>query len=429
MVLRYALSGPLLMVWSVGLVPFVLIFHRALFAMLWSVVMVLLGFGIAADCLRTPNIRSAIDSVVRESFGANSLMETRTRAAFDHGVCVLGEIVGKIYAIDRLRGPDPHLHDVIPSAWGLVSLLSDSATEAEELDRGLTVANQSAARGPLQTNQTPGIVALRRQTRISEIRRDANEARKAIDEITEQLETLMLRVFQLGKCPADSEASLELHREAEDMLETVARRGDTRRADRYVPASFQQSRAALERGLSEINFAEGRRALQRLVSEYAHLQALFDRARATASISLGQVRTAAEETYRLGLVLLEDVLELARVASPSEIRRVEDAVLQLEKKIELAAAAPVQDERTQLLDATMRSHLERLDVMRKQATRVEQLLQLVISCEVSLNRTRMELAALKAADSELAVKDATDGLRRTIDRAKEVQDELAKVGL
>jgi hypothetical protein len=41
----------------------------------------------------------------------------------------------------------------------------------------------------------------------------------------------------------------------------------------------------------------------------------------------------------------------------------------------------------------------------------------------------MELAALKSADSETAVRQATDNLQRTIDQAKDVQEELSKLGL
>ena len=428
--LRHAFSGPLLMVWSIGLVPFVLIFHTLLFAVLWTVVVMLLGLGITADCLRAANVRPAIHYVIRQSFANKNLTASWTKATLEHGVTLLSEIVVRIYVLDRRSGTDPHLQRAIASACDLVSRLSDYATEAEELDRALTLANRCGSRRSLPaTNQEQALGAIKRQASIDEIRAGVNEARKDIGKITQYLETLMLNVFQLEQCSDQFERTLELVGETESVLELLKHRGDSRHADRCVPASLQQTRAALETGFSQINFADAAGALQRLVSQYAQLQISLDRKRATASISLDQVRHAAGEIYRLGLGLLEDVLDLARMANPHEIRRAEDTVLDLEGRLESNLSDAVQDERTKLLEASMKSHLERLDTMRKHALRVEQLLELVGGCEASLNCARMELATLNATESELAVMDATEALQRTMGRAKEVQEELTNAGL
>ena len=49
-------------------------------------------------------------------------------------------------------------------------------------------------------------------------------------------------------------------------------------------------------------------------------------------------------------------------------------------------------------------------------------------CEASLGKTRIELAALKVDASETGVSAVTEGLRVTIERAREVQEELKGMG-
>jgi hypothetical protein len=220
----------------------------------------------------------------------------------------------------------------------------------------------------------------------------------------------------------------ELVREAEEMVTRLTRQVESRRADRYVPAEVQQTRESLDTGFSRINSSDGLTALQRLVYEYAQLQPLLGRKRASDSIGLVHISASAGETYRLGLSLLHDGLELMRAVHPSERRRLESEVLKLEEKIEAVRTGRSDEERVKLMQETMSSHLERLDIMQKQLLRVEQLLHLSGRCEASLHRTRLELAALRAADSEMSVNDVTEGLRRTIDQAKEIQEELKKLG-
>ena len=59
---------------------------------------------------------------------------------------------------------------------------------------------------------------------------------------------------------------------------------------------------------------------------------------------------------------------------------------------------------------------------------MDQLLHQCESCEASLHRTRIEIAALKADTAESSVRALTDTLRMTINQAKEVQEELKRLG-
>ena len=273
-----------------------------------------------------------------------------------------------------------------------------------------------------------GGIPSRRQESIEATRREADQARVSVNDTIQHLESMMLRVFQIEQLPGDPTHYFELARETEEVTARLTRKAESRRADRYASVEVQQTREGLEAGFSQINSSDGLSALQRLVYEYAQLQPLLDRKRAADSIGLIHISASVGETYRIALGLLYDALELMRAVSPSESRRLEVEILDLEKRIEALRTDKSQTERVRLMQATMNSNLERLDIMQKQRLRIEKLLHLSGRCEASLHRTRMELADLKAADSEINVNDATERLRRTIEQAKEIQEELKKLG-
>lgn len=428
-VFQYTFSGPLLLLWSVGLLTFIAVFERPLFALIWSGFMVTLGFLMAADHLRTPKVHERlIRSIVQKRFPAHELTDASFQSAVDKGINAFTETTLKIYQCEKPKDPDAHLRRLIPLTHSMVTLLRESIREAQELERGLNLAKGSTPEGEVLQTGKPGEVPSRRQDSMEEIRREADQARVSVNDIIQQLETLMLRVFQVEHIPRDPVRNSELAGEAKEMVTRLTRQVESRRADRYVSAEVQQTREGLDAGFSQINSADGLSALQRLVYEYAQLQPLLDRKRATDSIGLVHISASVGETYRIGLGLLYDALELMRAVRPSESRRLEAEVFELEEKIDALRTDQSQEERVKLMQATMSSHLERLDIMQKQHLRIEQLLHLSGRCEASLHRTRMELASLKAADSEMSVNDATESLRRTIDQAKEVQEELKKLG-
>ena len=393
--------------------------------------MVTIGFLMAADYLRTSKAHGRlIHSIVRKRCRADELTDQSLKAAVENQLNVFSEIALKIYQIDRKRGPDAHLRRLIPLTHSMVSLLRDSAREAEELERGLNLAKGLKLEGEvLQAGKTEaGGVSTRRQESMEDIRREVDQARITVNDIIQQLETLMLKVFQVEQLAGDAVRNSELVREAEETMVRLTRQAESHRADRYVSAEVRQIRESLEAGFSQINFSDGLSALQRLVYEYAQLQPLLDRKRATDSIAIVQIPLLAEETYRIGLGLLHDAFEIMRAVQPSERQRLEAEVVELEKKIEPLRTDASQKERVKLMEETIISHLGRLDMMQKQQLHSEELLHLSGRCEASLHRTRMELASLKAADSEISVNEATESLRKTIDQAKEVQEELKKLG-
>ena len=76
----------------------------------------------------------------------------------------------------------------------------------------------------------------------------------------------------------------------------------------------------------------------------------------------------------------------------------------------------------------MASHRERLEMIDQQQFRVDELLYQCDRCEASLSRTRIELASLQAGSSDSSVSAVTETLRRTITQAKEVQEEMRRLG-
>ena len=135
-----------------------------------------------------------------------------------------------------------------------------------------------------------------------------------------------------------------------------------------------------------------------------------------------------EETYRRGLSVLEDALELMRAASTPGGERLEGEIAALEREIEKAKADEGQAERLKIKEATLASHRERLDMLDRLQLRVDQLLYQAHRCEASLHHTRVELAAIRTGGSEASVDSVVEALRGTIHQAKEVQEELRRLG-
>jgi hypothetical protein len=428
-VFHYTFSGPLLLVWNLGLLTFIAFFERPLFALVWSGAIVALGLLMAADYLWTPKVlEGLIRSIMQKKFPARDLTCRCLPTGMQDEVAVFTEITVKIFQIERERGADAQLRRLIPLTHRMVSLLRDSDSEAEELERGLNLAKGSTPEGePFQTGKPLGGPSKRKE-RMEYIRHCAEQARFSANDIVEHLEALMLRVFQIAQLPGDPVRNSELVREAQEMVMRLTCQAESRRADRHASAEVQQTRETLDAGFSEINSSEGLRAVERLVYEYAQLQPILDRARAADSAAFARISLAVEETYRAGLGLLHDLLDLMRTAHPSEKRRMEDEIIELENNIALLRSDKSQKGAVKLMEANLNFRLERLDLMQKQQLRVEELLHLAGRCEEALNRTRMELAGLRTADSEVNVNDATETLRKTIDQAKEVQEELKKLG-
>ena len=119
---------------------------------------------------------------------------------------------------------------------------------------------------------------------------------------------------------------------------------------------------------------------------------------------------------------------MERAIRSSDRESLEAEVVQLEGEIGFLRGDEAQVPRVKIMEETVASHKERLDMIKQQQLRVDQFLRQSDRCEASLHLTRMEMAALQADRSEASVGAVAETLLRTINQAKEVQEELKRLG-
>ena len=191
---------------------------------------------------------------------------------------------------------------------------------------------------------------------------------------------------------------------------------------------LKHMREFLRGGFSKVNSDTGLKVLQELVYEYEQLQPVLSRRKETDPLSVVHIPALAEETYRQGLSVLEDALELTRAIYLPDVQRLEAEVVRLEREIEALSRDGTQTARVKMREETVASHRELLDLLQQQQLRVDELLHQSDRCQASLHRTRIELAALRADSSDVSVSAVTETLRRTINHAREVQEEMKRLG-
>ena len=187
-------------------------------------------------------------------------------------------------------------------------------------------------------------------------------------------------------------------------------------------------REKLQSGFARIDTKEGLEALLQLVDVYEQLQPVLESKKVTDPLSVAHIPALAEETHRQGLSVLADALQLmAAIHSPSN-QRLKREIVEIEKELQDLRRDRSQAERVRMREETIASHKERLGLVGQQQLKEDQLLHQAGACEASLDLTRIEIVALRADSGESSVKAVIETLRRTITQAKEVQDELKRLG-
>jgi hypothetical protein len=135
------------------------------------------------------------------------------------------------------------------------------------------------------------------------------------------------------------------------------------------------------------------------------------------------------ETYRQGLSVLEDALELARATSAPRDLRLKAEIKDLEDKIRAAGESGKEEEaRVKLWQERLDGGRQRLEMIDQMRLRLAELFQQARKCEAALHQTRVELAALKGDDWTVSVAAVLERLQKTMKQAQAVQDELRKLG-
>ena len=100
----------------------------------------------------------------------------------------------------------------------------------------------------------------------------------------------------------------------------------------------------------------------------------------------------------------------------------------LEREIQELTEDDLQMERLEIRKKMLSSQRERLVLLNRQELRAEEFLYRSNLSETDLHRTRIELASLRADSSDAGVGAVSESLRRTIDQAREVLDEMRELG-
>lgn len=187
-------------------------------------------------------------------------------------------------------------------------------------------------------------------------------------------------------------------------------------------------RKALKKGFSRVNSDAGLTILLELGQEYDQLLPVLTRRKETDPLSVAHVPGLVEETYQQGLSVLEDALELTQAIYLPDAERLEAEVARLELEIESLSGEETQGTRVKMKEELLASHRELLDMIEQEQLRVDELLHQSHRCEASLRRTRIELAALRADSSGNRISTVTDTLKKTIKQAREVQEEMKRLG-
>ncbi|MBI2171475.1 MAG: hypothetical protein HYU30_05575 [Chloroflexi bacterium] len=193
-------------------------------------------------------------------------------------------------------------------------------------------------------------------------------------------------------------------------------------------AEVEGLRERLKAGLADMESAHGQEALRGLEEEFHKLQAVFERRMDTDPLAIVQVPALATETYRRGLSVLAYALDLMSAGLGPNRNRLQAEIAKLDREVKSSRADESQRARMEVLEERLASHKQRLAMLDQLQVHVDQLLNQAHRCEASLHSARIELALLRAGASKTSVDSVIAALKETIRRAKEVQDELTRLG-
>jgi hypothetical protein len=215
----------------------------------------------------------------------------------------------------------------------------------------------------------------------------------------------------------------EYVKKTQELLDLLDREGGAR-----YRADLRRKRERLQIGFLDGNCPEGIKVVQALVHEYEHLQPILASRRLSDPLAIAHIPVLVEEAYQLGLSVLGHALELVKTIQSPHNRRLRTEITNLEREILSLEEDDPQNARAQIKEQTLHSHKDRLELINRLELRVDELLHQANRCEATLHQTRIELAALKADSAETSVSEVIQTLQQTIHQAKEVQEEMKKLG-
>jgi hypothetical protein len=220
-------------------------------------------------------------------------------------------------------------------------------------------------------------------------------------------------------------------------LKVEQRRIDAERAEQVAAAHAEEvarqraeTRHRLEAGFAQITSRDGMQGaatLEGLADERDSVAEVVRTTRVQPGGSLSSLLPdLVEETYRHGMSALSDALHLLQSADGPQRRRLEEELEEIEERVDLDRYEDdaSRDHDQQRL-TSKRALLER---QRKARQRARDLIFGAEQCASALAEARIELASVRADDTQLDADAVTRTLQDTIRGVREVQDELRRLG-
>jgi hypothetical protein len=188
-------------------------------------------------------------------------------------------------------------------------------------------------------------------------------------------------------------------------------------------AEAARLRQRLRDGFSLVRSEAGAGSFERLEEANQQLQIVMRERRTSDSVTLSLVPALAQETYRRGLSVLDDALELMRASYGFDSEQIRDEIEQLKSP----ATEPNTSAWQLLHEQRLSLYQRRLEGHERLRLDIDRLLYQADRCETSLYETRLHLAAIKAGTSEQSLASVIEALRTTVEQARATQDELRRM--
>lgn len=183
--------------------------------------------------------------------------------------------------------------------------------------------------------------------------------------------------------------------------------------------------ARIETGLANAGSGEGAAAARALGVEWNQLRRLFEVRKATDPLALGRAATIAEETFQSGVNALKDARDLLATTDMTERRKLQWEITELTEEIEQSGVEEKSSDLRQHRLDMRRKRLESIDELQEAS---ERLVLQARRCEETLQRTRVDLAAMRYGGTDERIDGVVTALNDTMKQVREVREELKRYG-
>ncbi len=378
----------------------------------WSVAALFVVIGLLGRQLDgRETFRLAIQSLTDKRYGKVGAAEAASQASLRRSIEIVADIAIRIADYQEKRGKHGRLRDVLAAAGALLYLHYETVFQSHSAL--LSVARTRAVGEEAQQ-------ALEALLRLLEALKE-QEPWQATETVTQMAQEAEMTVLRLHAKAQDDEleAPPDASYEAEEAPELRA------------------LRVRLEEGFARAGSEDGLRVVKQLAEEYQRFLPILAEAKESDPMGIAEVPALAQETYNRGLQELGRILTLARGSDSAKEQRLRASVEKLGQEIaaadaSLKAGLVLSKEETDLLQSKKTAaDRDRGLLLESQNSRIllEQKLLDAGHFETDLSLARMGYIKYRAGDTSSDISVVTERLKKAIQRALEVQEEMKRMGL